>query len=162
MNGRRRYRRRIRHKHLRGLATGSMLGFAPVFFMVFIGLWWDTHCTGYFTSEEFYESRFTEFSHKASVWVEDYRRQHGCLPDSLQIEGLERSRWEENLYYNSFEYICTEFYYIRRPNETYAFAEPGGWRWYVSTPDSSWFEFRRWDFKGDSSVVVVVPDRGCT
>ena len=132
-----------------------MAGLTPVFLMVFIGLWWDTHCTGYFGSEQYCESRFTEVSQKVAVWIDNYRDMHGRLPDSLQIDWLTKGRWDENLYYDTEEYNRVEFWYRHRiDDDAYKLVSSCGWHQFWSTPDSSWYLFRRWDAEGDSVITV--------
>ena len=132
-----------------------MMGLFPVFLAVFIGLWWDTHCTGYLTSQEYCESRFVDVSQRVSAWIDDYRREHGCLPDSLQIDGLTKSEWEDGLYYDTYDYNRVEFHYrCWHDDDAYKLVWPGGWLVFVSTPDSSWYVFRRWDAESDSVTTV--------
>ncbi len=147
------FRDRLRHKHLKNLSTGSMTGFFPLLLMVFIGLWWDTHCTGYFISDEYNEASFVKVSQKVSAWIDEYRSEHGRLPDSLQIDGLTKSRWEENFYYNEGGYERVEFSY-RHWEDAYKLVSSGGGSLFWSMPDSSGYVFRRWDADGDSVTTV--------
>lgn len=149
------FRNRHRHRHLRALSTGSMAGFFPVLLMVFVGLWWDTHCTGYFCSAEYQDSRFIDVSQSVAEWIDDYRREHGRLPDCLQIDWLVKSKWEENFYYDVEDYNSVEFQYRCWSDENmYKLVTPGGRRLFCSTPDSAWYVFNRWDAEADSVVRV--------
>ena len=132
-----------------------MAGLTPVFLMIFIGLWWDTHCTGYFVSDEYFKARFVEVSQKVSAWIDDYRAEHGRLPDSLQIDGLERSEWHENTYCVGMDYTSVSLYYIRwTDDDVYKLVSPDGRAHFISTPDSSWYLYQDWDFEADTSVWV--------
>ena len=149
------FRNRHRHRHLRALSTGSMAGLFPVFLAVFIGLWWDTHYTGYFGSKEYRESRFIDVSQRVSAWIDDYKNEHGRLPDSLQIEWLIKSEWEENVYYDEEDYVDVCFHYRCWSDENvYKLVSLGGWELFCLTLDSSWYVFRRWNVEGDSVVTV--------
>ena len=159
MSNRHCYRNRLRHKHLRALSTGSMLVLAPVFFMIFFGLWWDTHCTGYFGSYEYNDARFIEFTQKASEWVEDYRNQYGCLPDTLKVDCLRLDtlavEWEGAIYEDTSIWRWTSFRY-RHDGTSYTFTERGGYRRFISTPDSALYVFRWWYWTGDSMACDIV------
>lgn len=155
MRNRHDFRNRLRHRHLKTLSTGSMAGFFPVLLMVFVGLWWDTHCTGYFCSREYNESRFVDVTQRVSEWIDGYRNEHGRLPDSLQIDWLIKSKWEENFYYDDEDYHRTEFFYRYWSDENaFRLVSLGGYRQYFSTPDSSWYIFSHWDIEADSIVSV--------
>lgn len=157
MRNRHDFRNRLRHRHLKTLSTGSMAGFFPVLLMVFVGLWWDTHCTGYFASKEHLESRFIGIAQEASAWVEDYRNQYGCLPDTLEVDCLMFDtlavKWEGAIYVDTSIWRWVSFYY-RHDETSYAFVTRGGYRRFISTPDSSWYIFSYWDIEADSIVSV--------
>ncbi len=149
------FRNRLRHKHLKALSTGSMAGLTPVFLMIFIGLWWDTHCTGYFGSTEYYMPRFVEVSHHVSAWIDDYRAEHSCLPDSLQIDWLTASEWEENVYSEDRKYNSVSFRYVQcTDDDGYKLVDLDGRARFVSTSDSSWFSYCYWDFEADTVIWV--------
>jgi hypothetical protein len=137
------------------MATGSLLGLFPVLMMVFLGLWWDVHYTGYFWSAEFQEKRFREMVERVAPQVEAYRSEHGHLPDTLSIEGFAND-WGENGYIDTTGWDCLGVMYHHWDDSAYVLVHRNWWAKYVSSPKFEGFLFRHWDDEGDSVRVDTV------
>ncbi|MBP5328220.1 MAG: hypothetical protein J6Y98_09980 [Bacteroidales bacterium] len=134
------------------MATGSMLGLFPVLMIVFLGLWWDVHYTGYFWSEENMEKRFREMVERVVPQVESYRREHGHLPDTLNLEGFAND-WGENSYIDTSGWDYLGFIYHKWDDSTYVLVHKNEWAKYVSSPKFEGYYFFRWDEDGDSMRI---------
>ena len=138
------------------MATGSMAGLAPLMIMILLGLWWDTHCTAYFQSEEYQEASFMETSERVVMWVEAYQREHGRLPDTLNTEGLYKDWSYNSYYYDTTKWDWLELEYRHWDDSAYIIVS-SGWRYrYISASGFEGFLLRRWDEAGDSSRVDTV------
>ena len=149
------YRYRRLHRHLRGMATGSMLGLFPVMMMVFLGLWWDVHCSGYFTSEEYLRKRFCEMIEKVIPQVEAYRNEYGHLPDTLRLEGF-RDGWEVNDFVDTTAWNYMGFIYHHFGDTAFVLFSEGFWAKFVSAPQFEGYLFPHWDDEGDKIRVDTV------
>ena len=136
------------------MATGSMLGLFPVLMMVFLGLWWDVHCTGYFKSEEYNDERFREMVERVAPQIEAYRIEHGHLPDTLEIEGLKRLDGNGYIDTTRWDRMIIEYYYW--VDSAYALVGYGWGERYVSAPKFEGYVFCHWDEDGDSARVDTV------
>ena len=152
------FRRRLRHRHLRKMSIGSMTGLAPVMMMVLLGLWWDVHSSGYFTSETYGEARFREICHKVATWAEDYRNEHGHLPDSIEVEGLFKG-YGKGIYVDTTKWKWEEIFYRHWDDSAYTIVSFSHHGRYLSTPEFVGYLFSRWDKESDSARVDTVPVR---
>lgn len=137
-------RRRRRHRHLRRMAMGNMLGLAPLMMMVLLGLWWDTHCTAHFQSEEYGEASFRETCDRVVSWIDDYRNEHGHLPDSLMAEGLVLY-WADNCYVDTTKWDQMEFKYYHEGDSAYSLVDICPRMRCLSTPKFEGYLFHHWD-----------------
>ena len=154
MVGKWNYRRRRQHRHLQRMATGSMLGLFPVLMMVFLGLWWDVHCTGYFSSDEYMDKCFQETVERVVPHLEAYRSEHGRLPDSLCVEGLVKN-WK-NSYFDTTRGNFMGIIYYPLDDSAYAIVHIDRWAKYVLAPKFEGYVFYHWDEDGDSVRVDTV------
>ena len=127
------------------MATGSMIGLAPVMIMLLLGLWWDVHSIGFFSSEEYHEASFRETGDRVVAWVEAYRCEHGHLPDSLMVGGLMTSGGYDVGYIDTTKWNCLGFYYFHWGDSVYAIELAHGIGRYLSTPVFEGYLFYRWD-----------------
>ena len=131
------------------MAMGSMLGFFPVLMMVFLGLWWDVHCTGFFYSEEYMDESFRKTVEMVVPKIEAYRSEFGHLPDTLNVEGL-KNGWGENNYIDTTRWDCMNVFYRNWDDSAFAIIQYGWWARYVSAPKFEGYLFYHWDEEGDS------------
>lgn len=151
-SGRWNFRHRLRHRHLRHAAIGSMMGLFPVFLMIFFNLWWDVHCTGYFLSNDYSQKRFQETVEMVAPKVEAYRDEYGHLPDSLSMEGLARN-WG-NSYIDTTRWDHVGIIYYHWDDSAYVLVHTGSWARYISAPNFEGCLF----FQRDDSVDSVRVD----
>ncbi|MBR1550059.1 MAG: hypothetical protein IJ634_05415 [Bacteroidales bacterium] len=138
------------------MATGSMVGLAPLMMMVLLGLWWDTHCTAYFGSPENREASFMETSERVVMWVEAYQWEHGHLPDTLKTEWLYKDWDYDWYYYDTTKWHWQEFVYHHWDDSAYIIASANRRYRYISAPQFEGFLLRRWDEASDSERVDTV------
>ena len=132
-----------------------MLGLFPVLMMVFLGLWWDVHCTGYFGSTEYMNKSFQETVEMVVPAIEDYRCEHGHLPDSLDgVQGLVKN-WR-NSYIDTTRWDCMHIDYYHWGDSAYTLVRYGWWAKYLSAPNFEGYLFYHWDDDGDSVRVDTV------
>lgn len=131
------------------MATGNMLSLFPVLLIVFIGLWWDVHCTGYFCSEEYGKESFHKTVEMVAPKIEAYRSEYGHLPDTLFIEGLDNG-WKENVYIDTTRWDRIHIIYHHWDDSAYALVHIDWWARYVSSPNFEGYLFYRWDEDVDS------------
>ena len=118
---------------------GSMLGLAPLIMMVILGLWWDLNSMSFFYSAEYEEASFRETCDRVAMWVDDYRREHSCLPDNLDAEGFVKG-YGENRYIDTTKWDRVEFIYQHDEN-SYKLESINDWLTFKSTPEFEGYVF---------------------
>ena len=140
--------------HLRRMATGSLLGMFPLLLMVFLGLWWIVHCTGFFLSDEYNDKCFRKTVEMVVPNIESYRYEHGHLPDTLRIKGLV-GNWE-NSYVDTTRGNYMMIIYYHSGDSAYTLTQIDWWAQYVSAPNFEGYLFHYWGEAGDSVRVDTV------
>jgi len=113
--------------------------------MVFVGLWWDVHCTGYFYSEEYMNESFRKTVKRVVPEVEAYQSEHGHLPSVLSVEGLIYTE-EDNVYTDTTRWDRMEVVYRHWGDSVYTI-RLNSWAQYVSSPGFEGYLFSYWDFE---------------
>ena len=150
--------RKKRRGYQRRMATANRLGMALLTILVLLGLWWDTHCTGYFYSSEYEELSFLETSERVATWVDAYRREQGHLPDTLNTGWLYMERDNPWVFYvDTTRWDRMPIEYRHWGDSTY-FIKSSRWnvQRFVSSPRFKGYLFYRWDWEEDSLILIRV------
>lgn len=148
--------RRRRRRQLRMMTMGNMIGLAPVMFMVLLGLWWDTHCTGFFWSNEYEEESFRKTGSKVVSWVEDYQSEYGHLPDSIEAEWLAKS-WDGDCYIDTTKWDKVAFTYRHWGDSVYIIESDHRRMRFLSAPEFEGHLFYHWDEETERMKVDTIP-----
>lgn len=153
------YRQRRRHQHLRAMTSGSMVSLAPVFIIVLLNLWWDTHCTGFFHSSDYGEASFRETCDRVAAWVEDYRLEHGHLPDSISARWVAKGGMDPWFCYKDTTKWDHQSFSYRHWGDSVFTIESPKWGRFLSTPELDGYLIQRWDYEADRMRVDTIPSR---
>lgn len=149
--------RKRKRRYQRGLNMVNMASLALLTIFVLSGLWWDTHCTGYFCSSEYGKLRFMETCERVATWVDDYRKEKGHLPDTLNTGWLylNREDYPWLCYYDTTMWDRMVFEYRHWGDSAYII-ELLEWveGRFISAPEFEGYLFYRWDWAQDTLVGV--------